>query len=175
MILLAVALGLRVGAAGVVTWYAARVGKPCVFGDTAIYVALARTIAEGTTYQVSQWGVPHYALRTPGYPLFLAACRAVFGPSLLAVRLVQAVLGVVAVWGVARLTRAVGGGGADGRPAERALGLAAVEPYVVALAALVLVRGGVRAADGAGSLGLGHALAGRDRGSAELGRSSWPG
>ena len=138
MILLAVALGLRVGAAGVVTWYAARVGKPCVFGDTAIYVALARTIAEGTTYQVSQWGVPHYALRTPGYPLFLAACRAAFGPGLLAVRLAQAVLGVVAVWGVARLTRAVAG---DGRPARRALGLAAVEPYVVAMAALVLSEG----------------------------------
>ena len=94
---LGVALGLRVVAGLVVTAYAARVGKPCVFGDTTIYVALARTINAGTTYEVSQWGVPHFALRTPGYPAFLAACFAIFGPSLLAVRLVQAVLGVVAV------------------------------------------------------------------------------
>ncbi len=139
--LLAVALGLRVGAAGLVTWYAARAGKLCVFGDTTIYVELAKSIVEGTTYQVSQWGVPHYDLRTPGYPVFLAGCRAVFGPSLFAVRLVQAVLGVVAVWGVARLTRSVGGrSDRPGRlaPAGVALGLAAVEPYVVAMSALVL-------------------------------------
>ena len=134
------ALGLRVGAALVVTAYAARVGKPCVFGDTTIYVALAKTIQAGTTYEVSQWGVPHYALRTPGYPAFLAGCFAVFGPSLLIVRLAQAVLGVVAVALVGRLTGAVGGGSdRSGRtPAGLALGLVAVEPFVVALAALVL-------------------------------------
>ena len=134
------ALGLRVGAAFVVTAYAARVGKPCVFGDTTIYVALARTINAGTTYKVSQWGVPHYALRTPGYPAFLAGCFALFGPSLLAARVVQAVLGVVAVGLVGRLTGVLGGGSErSGRtPAGIALGLAAVEPFVVALAALVL-------------------------------------
>ncbi len=133
---LAVALGLRLVAAVAVTWYAARVGKPCVFGDTAIYVALAKTIADGTIYQVSQWGVPHYALRTPGYPAFLAGCRVLFGPSLLAVRVVQAVLGAVAVAAVYRLVRRAGG--TQPRPAQVAVGLAAVEPFVVAMAALVL-------------------------------------
>ena len=137
---LGVALGLRVVAALVVTVYAARVGKPCVFGDTSIYVALANTINAGTTYQVDQWGVPHFALRTPGYPAFLAACFATFGPSLLAVRVVQAVLGVVVVALVGRLTGAIGGGSDRSwqTPAGIALGLAAVEPFVVALAALVL-------------------------------------
>ena len=141
LLVLAVALGLRGVAAVAVTWYAARAGKPCVFGDTAIYLALARTINAGATYQVDQWGVPHYALRTPGYPAFLAGCFALFGPSLLAVRLVQAALGALAVALVAALTRAVGGEERrSGRwaPVGVALGLAAIEPYTVALAALVL-------------------------------------
>ena len=106
-LILLVALGLRVVAAVVVWWYARGKGKPCVFADTAIYRELARTIVAGEPYAVSQWGVPHFALRTPGYPLFLAACREVFGPSLLAVRLVQAALGTVAVWLVAKLASSV--------------------------------------------------------------------
>ena len=109
-LILVVALGLRVVAAIVVTGYAEARGKPCVFGDTAIYWELARTIVAGEPYAVSQWGVPHYALRTPGYPLFLAACREVFGANLLAVRLVQAILGTAGVWLVARLAGSVLGG-----------------------------------------------------------------
>jgi 4-amino-4-deoxy-L-arabinose transferase-like glycosyltransferase len=106
-LVLAVALGLRVVAAFLVTKYAEAKGKPCVFGDTAIYWELARAIASGDPYLVMQWGVPHHALRTPGYPLFLAACREAFGADLLAVRLVQAALGTLAVWLVARLAGAV--------------------------------------------------------------------
>ena len=108
-LILMVALGLRMLAAVAVTWYAQGQGKLCVFADTAIYWELARAIVAGDPYVVSQWGVPHYALRTPGYPLFLAACREAFGANLLAVRLVQAALGVVGVWLVARLTGAVVG------------------------------------------------------------------
>jgi 4-amino-4-deoxy-L-arabinose transferase-like glycosyltransferase len=106
-LVLTVALALRVVAAFVVTWYAEAKGKLCVFGDTAIYWELARAIAAGDPYLVMQWGMPHFALRTPGYPLFLAACRGLFGPNLLAVRLVQAVLGTLVVWLVARLARSV--------------------------------------------------------------------
>ena len=41
-----------------------------------------------------EWGdIPHFALRTPGYPLFLAACRSVLGDDPLGVRVVQAGLG----------------------------------------------------------------------------------
>jgi hypothetical protein len=106
-LVLAVALGLRVVAAVLVTRYAEARGKPCVFGDTGIYWELARAIVAGDPYVVMQWGTPHYALRTPGYPLFLAACRELFGANLLAVRLVQAALGTVGVWLVGRLARAV--------------------------------------------------------------------
>ena len=115
-LILGVALGLRAVAAVVVWWYVGRKGTPCVFADTAIYLELARTIVAGEPYAVSQWGVPHYALRTPGYPLFLAACREVFGESLLAARLVQAVLGTVAVWLVAKLTSSVVRGGREDAP-----------------------------------------------------------
>ena len=48
--------------------------------------------------------IPHFALRTPGYPLLMAACQALFGERPLAVRLVQAVLGTVGVYLVYRLT-----------------------------------------------------------------------
>jgi 4-amino-4-deoxy-L-arabinose transferase-like glycosyltransferase len=163
--ILAVALGLRVVAAVAVTRFVEGKGKPCVFGDTAIYRDLARTIVGGSPYVVMQWGTPHYALRTPGYPLFLAACREVFGDNLLAARLVQAALGTVAVWLVAKLAASVlGDSGAVGgalapspqpSPArgEGARGgwilsrfsvplvaavLAAGHPYLVGLSALVL-------------------------------------
>jgi 4-amino-4-deoxy-L-arabinose transferase-like glycosyltransferase len=141
-LILAVALGLRVVAAALVTWYVRRLGKGklCVFADTGIYCDLAKAIVEGTPYVVMQWGIPHYALRTPGYPLFLAACWKVFGENLLAVRLVQAVLGVVAVWLVAKLAKAVAPGdqASKGPVALAAAGLAAVHPYLVGLSALVL-------------------------------------
>ena len=52
-----------------------------------------------------EWGdIPRFALRTPGYPLMLAACQAVFGERTLAVRLVQAALGMLTVYLVYRLT-----------------------------------------------------------------------
>ena len=150
-LILVVALGLRVVAAAAVTRYAEARGKPCVFGDTVLYWELARSIVAGGPYVVSQWGVPHYALRTPGYPLFLAACREAFGANLLAVRLAQAVLGTVGVWLVARLTRAVIGGlgGRVGGAADAGLArwpgipliaaaIAAVHPYIIGMSALVL-------------------------------------
>lgn len=139
-LVLAVALALRVVAAFGVTRYAEAKGKPCVFGDTAIYWELARTIVAGEPYLVSQWGVPHYALRTPGYPLFLAACREVFGPSLLAVRLVQAVLGTASAWLAAKLAGAVLGKDRPGGVSVplAAAAIAAIDPYIVGLSALVL-------------------------------------
>ena len=136
--ILAVGLALRVVAAFVVQGYADRISKPCVFGDTVIYADLARAILAGRPYEVNQWGIPHYALRTPGYPAFLAACQAVFGERLLPVRLVQATLGTVGVYLVYRLVeRTV----ADRRAAVVASALAAVEPYGIGLGALVLSEG----------------------------------
>jgi hypothetical protein len=99
------AFALRVVAAVLVQRVADHRGTLCVFDDTRIYWHLAAQLRQGAPYVVDQWGVPHYALRTPGYPLFLAACQMVFGPkNVLAVRLSQALLGALGVWLLARLT-----------------------------------------------------------------------
>jgi 4-amino-4-deoxy-L-arabinose transferase-like glycosyltransferase len=107
-VVLQVALGLRVLAADAVDLYVHRGGSErlCIFPDTTIYWGLARTIRAGTTFEYVEWSdIPHFALRTPGYPLFLAGCQALFGERTLAVRLVQAILGTVSVYLVYRLTR----------------------------------------------------------------------
>ena len=84
-------LWLRVAAADLVQWYAQRKGVLCVFPDTGYYWLLAGKLLRGEPYEVLDYGdLPHFALRTPGYPLFLAACRLVFGPWVLPVQLVQA-------------------------------------------------------------------------------------
>ncbi len=156
------ALGLRIVAANVVQWYTQLKGALCVFPDTTIYWLLAGTIRDGAPYEVLERGdLPHFSLRTPGYPLFLALCRMVFGDCLLAVRLVQAGLGTLSVWLVFRLTErvarrsrrvvrvddATGGGGSRGvRPVLR--GDLGADP----------VRGGVRPADAGEPLGPGGAL-----------------
>jgi 4-amino-4-deoxy-L-arabinose transferase-like glycosyltransferase len=106
LVVLEAALALRVLAAGVVEWYVRRGGpdRLCLFPDTNIYWELARAIRAGAPYQIVEWGdIPHFALRTPGYPLVLAGCQALFGESTLAVRLVQAVLGTCSVYLVYRL------------------------------------------------------------------------
>ena len=139
-IILLVALGLRLAAAVVVSRYVAGRPTPCVFPDTIIYWELARRIVASEPYLVPQGGAPHYALRTPGYPLFLAGCRWLFGPNLPAVRVVQAGLGALAVWLVARLCLAIGPDRrrVAGSVAWVAALLAAVDPYVVGMSALVL-------------------------------------
>ncbi len=138
-----VCLGLiaRFAAAGLVQWYTQRLGKPCLFGDTFIYLDLATKIRQLAPFEVNQFGVPHYALRTPGYPLFLAACQAVFGSSYLAIRLVQAILNaasvVCAFWLFQNTLPA-----AKGWPvALIAAALVALEPYGIGLGALILSEG----------------------------------
>jgi 4-amino-4-deoxy-L-arabinose transferase-like glycosyltransferase len=136
------ALWLRVLAAVVVQWVAGRKGALCIFPDTRIYWLLAGAIAEGRTYEVLQWGDhPHFALRTPGYPLFLAACRLAFGARTMPVRLVQALLGAASVWLVFRLTARVAPARRVGRLGSVPLVAAAVaafDPFLAGTAALLL-------------------------------------
>ncbi|WP_074311188.1 ArnT family glycosyltransferase [Singulisphaera sp. GP187] len=143
------ALGLRVLAADLVQWYTQRKGVLCVFPDTKVYWFLAGTIRDGTPYEVLDWGeIPHFALRTPGYPLFLAVCRFLFGDRPIAVRLVQAGLGVLCVWLVYRLTdlflpeRERAGGERPRRwtPALVAAALVAFNPYFIVTSALILTE-----------------------------------
>lgn len=141
-VVLECALGLRVLAAILVHWYTGRKGVLCIFPDSRIYWLLAETIGAGTTYEVLQWGDnPHFALRTPGYPLFLAACRLAFGDRAFPVRLVQALLGAASVWLVYALTARVAPSRRIGRgwtvPLVAAA-LAAIDPFSVGTAALLL-------------------------------------
>jgi 4-amino-4-deoxy-L-arabinose transferase-like glycosyltransferase len=105
-LLLETSLALRVVVAAAVDWYVRREGdlRLCLFPDTWNYWALARTIRLGAPYEVVWWGdIPHAALRTPGYPLFLAVCQMLFGERTLPVRLLQAALGTLSVYLVYRL------------------------------------------------------------------------
>lgn len=83
------------------------IGRPghCLFPDTEIYWYLGHAIQTGQPFAVPQHGGLHYALRTPGYPLFLAFMQSLFGNAVLPIRLVQAALGastVAMAWGLMR-------------------------------------------------------------------------
>jgi 4-amino-4-deoxy-L-arabinose transferase-like glycosyltransferase len=136
------AFGLRIVAVDLVQWATQRKGVLCVFPDSDYYWFLAGKIVRGAPYEVVDFGnLPRFALRTPGYPLFLAACQWLFGPRVIAARLVQAALGAACVWWVARLSRRSLPADPPGTvwtvPLIAGL-LTAVEPYVVANSALLL-------------------------------------
>ncbi len=151
---LQVALGLRLLAAAAIDLYVHRGGSArlCLFPDTVIYWGLARTIRAGARFEYVEWSdIPHFALRTPGYPVFLAGCQAIFGDRTLAVRLVQAVLGTISVYLVYRLTQQVIRSNATASMASGmaipmrcwpapliAAAIAAVNPYYVLMSSLIL-------------------------------------
>lgn len=136
-------LALRVVAAVLVQRVADHKGTLCLFDDTRIYWYLADQLRLGAPFVVDQWGVPHYALRMPGYPLFLAVCQTVFGPkNVLAVRLTQALLGALGVWLLARLVAEVQADREPRRPGWTAAHVAALwaatDPYVISTSSLLL-------------------------------------
>jgi 4-amino-4-deoxy-L-arabinose transferase-like glycosyltransferase len=151
-LVLQVALWLRVLAADSVDLYVHRGGSArlCLFPDTTIYWGLARTIHTGAPYEYVEWNdIPHFALRTPGYPLFLAVCQAIFGLRTLPVRLVQAGLGTLSVYLIYRLTRQLAPSIAlapSGEPIQShgwsaplvAAVLAAINPYYLYMTVLIL-------------------------------------
>ena len=150
-LVLEIALGLRVLAAGLVDFVVRRKGSDqlCLFPDTRYYWALGRMICSAATSEIVEWSdIPHFALRTPGYPLFLAACQVVFGERTLPVRLFQAVLGTVSVCLVYHLTRQFVATSELATPAKStplrwsipmvAALIAAVAPYYVAASSLIL-------------------------------------
>lgn len=132
---LVVGLALRLAVSAAVEIVVRRGGTVCLFPDADVYWQLAGAILRGEPYRVMQWGIPHDALRTPGFPIFLAGCRAVFGDSPLAARLVQVGLGALSVAMTARLTREV-------RPlptaAVLAAWIAACDPFLVGFSGLLL-------------------------------------
>jgi Dolichyl-phosphate-mannose-protein mannosyltransferase len=148
---LEIALGLRVLAAGLVDLFVRRRGsdKLCMFPDARYYWELGRMIRSAARFEIVEWSdIPHFSIRTPGYPLFLAACQGLFGERTLPVRLVQAVLGTVSVYMVYRLTTqviartdptnvVVSASGRWSAPLVAAF-LAAIGPYYVSMSSLIL-------------------------------------
>lgn len=143
-IVLEVSLALRVAAADLVEWYVRSRGQVRLdlLPDTDIYWELARAIRAGGPYEYVEWAdIPHFAIRTPGYPLFLAACQSAFGERTLPVRLVQAALGTLCVYLIYQLARRLVPAG-RGRWSVAvpiiAAAVAAVHPQAIAMSALVL-------------------------------------
>lgn len=137
-------LWLRVAAADLIQWVAQRRGVLCLFPDTEVYWFLAGKILRGRSYEVVDWGdLPHFALRTPGYPLFLAGCQFAFGLRAMPVRLVQAALGAACVAMVARLVQRALPTTCEVRGSGWtvpliAAAVAAVDPFVVSNSAFLL-------------------------------------
>ncbi len=103
-IALACALVIRVSAAFLIESLARRSGRLDLFDDTNVYWHLASRVLSGDSYEVRQFGVPHFALRVPGYPVFLASLRQISSDAAIFIRLVQAVL---AVWSILLQARIV--------------------------------------------------------------------
>ncbi len=149
IVVMAIALALRMFAGAMVQRVVDRADTPrvCLFPDAEYYWLLARTIRQGAPFDIVEWGtIHHYALRTPGYPIFLAACQAILGERPLGVRLVQAGLGALTVWLVYRLTREVVAP-TEVEPVSAgrfwtvpliAAAIAALNPYYIAMSELIL-------------------------------------
>ena len=94
MAILAIALGLRVGAA---FWWQGRVpaGQRFGFPDSESYWQLGQKIAAGKPYEYGP--LPYRVFRTPGYPLLLSGLFVVGGQdvSVMAGRMLSAVLGTI--------------------------------------------------------------------------------
>ena len=102
--------------------------------DPADYDRIARALADLHHFPSSTLGHGPTAYRPPGYPVFLAIVYAVAGHSLLVARLLQAVLGTVAVALLGYIVALLW----DARAAIAAMAIAAVLPSLALLSAVVM-------------------------------------
>lgn len=155
IIILAIAVLARVGVA---LYLGNEVDAPPLLTDQRSYHALGQRLITGHGFSFETGWYPFTQPETPTahwsflYSLFVAAVYAVFGPQVLAARLVQAVLGgLLLPWLVFRLARRIfGAGGLHRQLAERnlqvdqvaviAAGSAAVYFYFVLYAATVMTE-----------------------------------
>jgi 4-amino-4-deoxy-L-arabinose transferase-like glycosyltransferase len=110
-------------------------------GDSEIYLQLAHNWADHHVYGL--WLNGHLAptdLRTPGYPAFLAGVAMLFGRSVRAIMLSQAVLDVITCFLTAALAATLAPAGARRRVWIIALWLAATCPFVANYSAVVLTE-----------------------------------
>mgnify|MGYP003525917020 FL=1 len=91
------ALLLRVVAAIAIDRHVTATGRTFLIeGDANRYWELAQHIAAGEDYSIFQ--PPRRVLNTPGFPLLLAACIRILGPSVFAASLVMAVISTGCCW-----------------------------------------------------------------------------
>lgn len=96
-ILMGVALLARIAAAVLIEQYVHQADRSfLVEGDANGYWRLAQKIAGGEEYSIHT--PPRRVLRMPGFPLLLATSIKLFGDSILAARLVLAVIGAACCW-----------------------------------------------------------------------------
>jgi len=134
--LLLLAAILRIMAAIAIEHHVRQAGRQfLVEGDANGYWQLGQAIAAGADYSIHS--PPRRILRTPGYPLLLAASIRVFGPSVLAASLLQAAVGTLVCLQVCLLTRRLAGTA----PAIAALAIAAVSPLQIASCVQILSEG----------------------------------
>jgi hypothetical protein len=110
-------------------------------GDTKIYEELARDWAARGVYGLDLAGrIIPVDIRLPGYPAFLAAVHAVFGPSPRAVMLAQAVVDLAACWAVALLAAQLAPAEARDRARLAGFWLAALCPFLANYTAVELAE-----------------------------------
>ena len=112
---------------------------PASAGDSDLYLQLSRNLLDHHVYGL--WWNGHLIptdLRTPGYPLFLAAVTIILRRSLRAILLSQALLDLVTCFLTAALGAALAPAGARRRVWMAGLWLAATCPFVANYSAVVL-------------------------------------
>ena len=132
VIVLIGAFALRAAAAIVVTQRIEGHRSFLIEGDANGYWELGTRIAHGQTYEVH--APPRRVMRMPGFPLVLAVCISLFGPGLLAARMLLAFVGTLGCWFVYLLARRF----FDVRTATAAAGLCAVSPVLAVFSVLIL-------------------------------------
>jgi hypothetical protein len=131
--ILAAALCLRLGAALVANQHVQHAGREfLVEGDANGYWELGRRLAAGESYELYE--PPRRVLRTPGFPLLLAAFRPLTGNSIPAATLAMALIGTAGCL----LTGLLGACCAGRRCGLATLTIAAVSPLQVGMSIQIL-------------------------------------
>jgi len=134
--LLLLAALLRIIAALAIDQHCRQAGRQfLVEGDANGYWTLGQAIASAEDYAIHT--PPRRILRTPGFPLLLAASIRVFGNSVLMASLLLAMVGTVVCLQVYLLTRRLAGP----LPAIAALAIAAISPLQIASCVQILSEG----------------------------------
>lgn len=124
--LLVLALAVRLAAALVIDQQVTAAGRKFLIeGDANGYWELGQKLATGSEYAIHS--PPRRILRTPGFPLLLAASIRIFGDSIFAASLLLAAIGTVCCW----LTYLLAGGIFSRSVAVCALLLTAISPLQV--------------------------------------------